>query len=103
MNEDMVLEAASKTMWIQANNLPGPAKMCRVLADPACTKQLDWLWVELGSVPVSDTLLFRQLILAVRRRGCKAVIFFVGSDILRVMLLVAFPVIVLFPLLYLGG
>ena len=65
MKAVLTFEAAGKTAWVEANNLPGPAKMCRVLADPACPKQLDWLWIELGSVPVLDTLLFRQLISAV--------------------------------------
>ena len=68
MEAALTFEAAGKIAWVEANNLPGPAKMCCVLADPACSKQLDWLWFELGSVPVSDTLLFRRLISAVRQQ-----------------------------------
>ena len=76
MNEDMALEAASKTLWIQTNNLPSPAKLCSLLVDPSCSKELDWMWMEMSSMSSGNTMLLRPLLSAIRTQGCKAFIFF---------------------------
>ena len=48
MDSKLVFESAGKQAWIEANNLPGPAKMCTTLLDPKSNKTVDWLWIELG-------------------------------------------------------
>ena len=76
MPAPMVFEGAGKQAWIEANNLPGPAKLCRQLIDPNANKDIDWLWSKLRSLKSSDALLYRQLVSAARRNGCRAVILY---------------------------
>ena len=46
MPSELQFEATGKQAWIEANNLPGPIKMCKTLLSP-CTqgdKECDWIW-----------------------------------------------------------
>ena len=67
MTTDMAFEAAGKQAWIDANNLPGPVKLNRNLLDPEKSTDLDWLWIEMRSIPASETLIYRTIITNARR------------------------------------
>ena len=51
MRTELVLEGAGLQRWIEEHNLPGPARMTKMLEDPGSTKTLDWFWIDLGSLP----------------------------------------------------
>jgi hypothetical protein len=78
----LVFEAAGKQAWQEMNNLPGPVKLSKMLMTPETAKEVDWMWIELGSVPRADILTVRLVITSARQNGCKAVIFYwcLGGD-----------------------
>ena len=76
MRTELVLEGAGLQRWIEEHNLPGPVRMTKTLKDPESTKTLDWLWIDLGSLPTLETETYRSLITAAKTQGCKIVLRF---------------------------
>ena len=76
MRTELVLEGAGLQRWIEEHNLPGPVRMTKTLEDPESTKTLDWLWVDLGSLPALETETYRSLITAAKTQGCKTVLLY---------------------------
>ena len=76
MASSLVFEAAGKQAWIESSNLPGPTKLSKMLVDPTSNTATDWIWIELRSLPRTEVLTYRQLILTAKHRGCRAIIFY---------------------------
>ena len=82
MPTELVMEGAGKQRWIEANNLPSMVKLLRTLLDSerAPTLEVDWLWLEIGSISANDLHLARCLIVAAKSNGCRAAILFWRAD-----------------------
>ena len=76
MPSTLVIEAAGKQAWIDATNKPGPVKTCKMLMDPDLNKEVDWMWIELSTVPQAEIITYRTLISSAKKNGCKAIIFY---------------------------
>ena len=79
MRTELVLEGAGLQRWIEEHNLPGPARMTKMLEEPESTKTMDWLWIDLGSIPSLETETYRSLITAAKTQGCKIVLLLVRN------------------------
>jgi hypothetical protein len=75
MQEPLVLEGATKSHWIEANNLPGIPKVLLSLHAEDNNKETDWLWVCLDDHGL-DWDQVKNLIATVQARGARAVILF---------------------------
>jgi hypothetical protein len=75
MREPLVLEGATKSHWIEANNLPGILNVLLSLHAEDNDKETDWLWICLDDHSL-DWEHVNTLISTVRARGAKAVILF---------------------------
>jgi hypothetical protein len=75
MREPLVLEGATKTHWIEANNLPGIPKVLLSLHAEDNDKETDWLWVCLDDHSL-DWEHVKTLVSTVQARGARAVILF---------------------------
>jgi hypothetical protein len=75
MREPLVLEGATKSHWIEANNQPGIPKLLLSLHAEDNDKETDWLWVCLDDHCL-DREHVKTLISMVRARGARAVILF---------------------------
>jgi hypothetical protein len=78
MREPLVLEGATKSHWIEANNLPGLPKVLLSLHAKDNDKETDWLWVCLDDHSLNWEHI-KTLISVVRTRGARAVILFWAS------------------------
>jgi hypothetical protein len=78
MREPLVLEGATKSHWIEANNLPGLPKVLLSLHANDNNKETDWLWDCLDDHSL-DWEHVKTLISTVRARGARAVILFWAS------------------------
>jgi hypothetical protein len=78
MQEPLVLEGATKSHSIEANNLPGLPKVLLTLHAKDNDKETDWLWVCLDDHSLNWDHV-KTLISMVRTRGARAVILFWAS------------------------
>jgi hypothetical protein len=78
MQEPLVLEGATKSHWIEANNLPGIPKVLLSVYAEDNDKETDWLWVCLDNHSL-DWEHVKTLISTVRARVARAVILFWAS------------------------
>ena len=76
MLTELVLEGVSLQRWIEEHNLPGPVRTTKMLKNPESNKTLDWIWINLGSIPLLETEEYQSLITAAKTQECKMVLLY---------------------------
>ena len=76
MRSTLVFQAAGRQAWIDETNLPSPVTMLNRLQKEGTQDQVDWLWIELGSIPAAEVSDYQQLVSSAIGNGCTAIILY---------------------------
>ena len=74
MPSPLVFKVDGKQAWINKTNLPSPVKVNKKLKELESQDQIDWLWIEMGSIPGAEVLMYRELMSSAIGNGCKPTI-----------------------------